>query len=230
MLDNIGIGNQITSLRKQSKLTQEELSAKLGVTAQTISKWENGHTLPETASLPLLAKLFGCTVDTILMSSPAHDTAKPCPFYDSHPFTKAKICPCKMDEDTVAKTIEVWEQTKEVKAFVSELERRRVKGKKIWYDEDLNTIFIAKVFAGEFGGGNPENDCLIGRACHCHYYNHLKEFYPKYYCQCSAEYYRPMFEPMFGKDIELYPFKTVLSGDDECIIGIKLGGKRAMTQ
>ena len=125
----------------------------------------------------------------------------------------------------MAETLEVWEQTKEVKSFVTELERRRIKGRKIWYDEELNTIFIIKTFANECGGGCPENDSIIGKACHCHFYNHLKEFYPKYYCQCSAEYYRPMFEPMFGKDIELYPFKTVLSGDDECVIGVKLGRK-----
>jgi len=65
MLDNISIGKQIAHLRKQRKLTQEELAAKLGVTAQTLSKWENGHTLPETASLPLLAKIFECSIDSI---------------------------------------------------------------------------------------------------------------------------------------------------------------------
>jgi len=225
MLDNISIGNRITYLRKQSKLTQEELAEKLGVTAQTVSKWENGHTLPETASLPLLAKLFDCSIDSILMLLAAQDAAKPCLFYDNHPFTKAKACPCEVEENVLAETMEIWNTTKEVKSFVAELEQRRIKGRKIWYDEGLNTIFIIKTFANECGGGCPDNDSLIGRACHCQFYNHLKEFYPKYYCQCSAEYYRPMFEPMFGKEIELYPFKTVLSGDDECIIGVKLGGK-----
>jgi len=234
MLDNISIGNQITYLRKKSKLTQEELSEKLGVSVQTISKWENGHTLPETASLPLLAKIFACSIDDILIlpteesknNCTYEQEAKSCPLYNNHPFIKTKVCPCDVEEDVLAQTLEIWEQTREVKSFVAELERRRSKGKKIWYDEGLNTIFIIKKFADEFGGGCPDNDSLIGRACHCHFYNHLKEFYPKYYCQCSAEYYRPLFEPMFGKEIELYPFKTVLSGDDECIIGIKLGGEK----
>jgi len=225
MLDNISIGKQIAHLRKQSKLTQEELAAKLGVTAQTLSKYENGHTLPETTSLPLLAKIFECSIDSILVTGIAANDVKPCPFYDNHPFTKNKVCPCEMEESVIEQGIEIWEQTKEVKSFVAELERRRIKGQKIWYDEELHTIFIIKKFANEFGGGCPENDNLIGKACHCHFYNHLKEFYPKYYCQCSAEYYRPMFEPMFGKEIELYPFKTVLSGDDECVIGIKLEKK-----
>jgi len=236
MLNNISIGNQIFYLRKQRKMTQEELAERLGVSVQTISKWENGHTLPETSSLPSLAKLFGCSVDAILIPTSKQDIAccnyaqatggesdeKPCLIYNNHPFTITKNCPCSIEENVLAETMEIWEQTKDVKPFVLELERRRIKGKKIWYDEELNTIFIIKVFADECGGGCPKNDSLIGRACHCHFYNHLKEFYPKYYCQCSAEYYRPMFEPMLGKDIELYPFKTVLSGDDECIIGIKL--------
>jgi len=67
MLDNIRIGNQISLLRKQNGFTQEELAEKLEITAQAISKWENGHTLPETALLPLLSKLLHSSVDAILM-------------------------------------------------------------------------------------------------------------------------------------------------------------------
>ena len=67
MLDNIGIGNQILLLRKRNGFTQEELAEKLEISAQAISKWENGHTLPETALLPLLAKLLNTSIDSILM-------------------------------------------------------------------------------------------------------------------------------------------------------------------
>jgi len=66
MLDNIGIGNQILLLRKRNGFTQEELAAKLEISAQAISKWENGHTLPETAVLPQLAKLLNTSIDSIL--------------------------------------------------------------------------------------------------------------------------------------------------------------------
>ena len=62
MMDNTVVGNQIAFLRKQNNFTQEELGEKLGITAQAISKWENGHTLPETSLLPLLAKLFNCSI------------------------------------------------------------------------------------------------------------------------------------------------------------------------
>ena len=67
MVDNIHVGKQIAVLRKKNGLTQEELAEKLGITAQAISKWENGHTLPETAMLPLLAKLLECSIDSILI-------------------------------------------------------------------------------------------------------------------------------------------------------------------
>ena len=67
MIDNISVGNQILLLRKRNGFTQEELAEKLGISAQAISKWENGHTLPETALLPVLAKLLNCSIDSILM-------------------------------------------------------------------------------------------------------------------------------------------------------------------
>jgi len=69
MLDNAKIGNQIALLRKQNGFTQEDLAEKLEITAQAISKWENGHTLPETALLPLLSKLLNSSIDSILMPS-----------------------------------------------------------------------------------------------------------------------------------------------------------------
>ncbi|MCL2446324.1 MAG: helix-turn-helix domain-containing protein [Oscillospiraceae bacterium] len=66
MLDNISVGNQILLLRKRNGFTQEEMAEQLGISAQAISKWENGHALPETALLPLLAKLLNSTIDAIL--------------------------------------------------------------------------------------------------------------------------------------------------------------------
>lgn len=75
MLDNISVGKQIAHLRKQKGLTQEELAEKLKLTAQAISKWENGHTVPETTLLPALAELFDCSIDSILMPFSARDAA-----------------------------------------------------------------------------------------------------------------------------------------------------------
>ena len=73
MLDNMKTGNHITFLRKQKKMTQEELAEKLGISVQSISKWENGHALPETATLPLLAQCLGCSIDSILLPAATRD-------------------------------------------------------------------------------------------------------------------------------------------------------------
>jgi len=67
-MDNHKIGIRIAMFRKQSGLTQEEMAEKLGITAQAISKWENGHTLPETALLPRLSQCLNASIDTILLS------------------------------------------------------------------------------------------------------------------------------------------------------------------
>jgi hypothetical protein len=147
-------------------------------------------------------------------------TGKDC--YKNHPYTRYKTCPCKIDQEIIKKTQAIFEKSESIEDFVEKLEKSRIKGKKIWFDKKQNMIFISKPHACESGGGCPENDSLIGNACHCPRYNHLKEHLPKNYCQCGAEYYRPMFEPIFGKKIKLIPYKTVLSGDDECVIGVKL--------
>ncbi|MDR0273655.1 MAG: hypothetical protein LBI27_10110 [Clostridiales bacterium] len=141
---------------------------------------------------------------------------------ETHPFTRYGKCPCRPEKDVIEKTGEIFRKSKDTASFVEELEKSRIKGKKIWFDAEQNTIFISKPFACESGGGCAENDSLIGKGCHCDHYNREKEFYPKHYCQCGAEYYRPMFEPLFGKKIELYPHKTILSGDGECVIAVKL--------
>ncbi len=41
------IGKFIATCRKEKNLTQEELAEKLGVTSKSISRWENGKTMPD---------------------------------------------------------------------------------------------------------------------------------------------------------------------------------------
>jgi transcriptional regulator with XRE-family HTH domain len=74
MLDNVSVGKKISDLRKQQGLTQEELAVKLEITEQAVSKWENGHTLPDTVLLPDLAQIFNCSIDSILMPFTAQET------------------------------------------------------------------------------------------------------------------------------------------------------------
>lgn len=65
-MDMNAVGNQISVLRKQKGLTQNELGQRLGVSFQAVSKWERGETLPDTAILLDLAEVLETTVDHIL--------------------------------------------------------------------------------------------------------------------------------------------------------------------
>ena len=59
-------GEKIQSLRKQSGLSQEELSYRLGVSRQAVSKWERNSGYPETEKLIKMSKLFNVTIDYLL--------------------------------------------------------------------------------------------------------------------------------------------------------------------
>lgn len=60
------IGSRIAENRRRIGMTQEELAAKLAVSAQAVSKWENDITCPDVMNLPKLAELLGITVDELL--------------------------------------------------------------------------------------------------------------------------------------------------------------------
>lgn len=63
------MGRQIAMFRKERGLTQEALANILSISAQAISKWENGHSLPDTALLPGLACALDCTIDSLFSMS-----------------------------------------------------------------------------------------------------------------------------------------------------------------
>ena len=56
----------LTKLRKDNNYTQIDLSEKLGVSYQAVSKWERGENLPDSRLLLDIAKLYKITVDEIL--------------------------------------------------------------------------------------------------------------------------------------------------------------------
>lgn len=60
------LGSRISRKRKVLNLTQEELAAKLGVSSQAVSKWENDISCPDITLLPALAKTLNTTVDELL--------------------------------------------------------------------------------------------------------------------------------------------------------------------
>ena len=61
----MNIGENIYELRKANKLTQEQLAAKLNVSEQAVSKWENGICAPDVSLFPRMAELFNVSIDRI---------------------------------------------------------------------------------------------------------------------------------------------------------------------
>ena len=59
------LGKKIRQLRFKAGLTQEQLAEKLGVAAQSVSKWENAVAMPDITALPLLAEVFGVSIDDL---------------------------------------------------------------------------------------------------------------------------------------------------------------------
>ena len=62
----MNIGKTIRELRQSRGITQEDFSEALGVSVQTVSRWENGVNAPDLSMLPQLAVYFGVTTDYLL--------------------------------------------------------------------------------------------------------------------------------------------------------------------
>jgi len=60
------IGKFISELRKEKNITQEQLAEKIGVTAKSISRWENGKTMPDLSLFNPLCEILGITVNDLM--------------------------------------------------------------------------------------------------------------------------------------------------------------------
>lgn len=74
------IAENISQLRKSSRLTQAELAEKLNYSDKAVSKWERGDSIPDVIVLSELASLFSVTVDYFLHE---HDSEEQKPRIDA---------------------------------------------------------------------------------------------------------------------------------------------------
>ena len=65
-MDQIKIGKFIFECRKKKKMTQEQLAEKLGVSSKSISRWENGNTMPDYSLLKDLCSELDINVNELL--------------------------------------------------------------------------------------------------------------------------------------------------------------------
>lgn len=62
----MGLGDHLFHARKKRGLSQEEVAEKLGISRQTVSKWETDETLPDICQSKKLAVLYGLSLDELV--------------------------------------------------------------------------------------------------------------------------------------------------------------------
>ena len=63
----MGFNNKLKELRKEKNISQEQLAKELNISRQAISKWESGKAYPDIDNLILLRKIFGVSLDELIM-------------------------------------------------------------------------------------------------------------------------------------------------------------------
>jgi len=66
------LGKKLIDLRKQNKMTQEEVAEELAVTRQTISNWELNQTKPDVEQLKTISKLYQISIDDLVENDIKH--------------------------------------------------------------------------------------------------------------------------------------------------------------
>ena len=65
-MDQEKIGRFIAERRKDKNMTQEQMAEKLGVSSKSISRWENGKTMPDVSLFEVLCEELNITVNELL--------------------------------------------------------------------------------------------------------------------------------------------------------------------
>ena len=79
----LNFSENIKRLRKEKGITQEALSEQLGVSPQSVSRWELGICYPDLEMLPSIANYFGVSIDSLL-SNDASSKEKDLEFFNEH--------------------------------------------------------------------------------------------------------------------------------------------------
>lgn len=108
-MDNFKLNNTICFYRKKQGLTQEELAVKLGVTNQSVSKWESAQCCPDISLIPKLADIFEISIDELFGREPStNDVCAQFPLRDDDIF-RVVVARGKrvLSVDDIAKTIDI---------------------------------------------------------------------------------------------------------------------------
>lgn len=97
----MNIGETIKNLRREQNITQEDLAAALNISAQSVSKWENGLSNPDITFIPLIADFFKVSIETLFFSELNEQNLQ---YKESRKNTKALLI-----DDDIDSIIALWE-------------------------------------------------------------------------------------------------------------------------
>lgn len=80
----MSFGENLQFLRKKNNITQEQLAEQLGVSRQSVSKWESDGSYPEMDKLMQLCEMFSCNMDTLLRGNVEEHIMEDTAHYDAH--------------------------------------------------------------------------------------------------------------------------------------------------
>ncbi|MHB0809144.1 MAG: helix-turn-helix transcriptional regulator [Facklamia hominis] len=88
------LAEKIYQLRKAKNWSQEDLAAKIGVSRQSVSKWERGEALPDLERMISLSDIFGVSIDDLIRSNKITEDEK------EDLQSQAKTTPPQTDQET----------------------------------------------------------------------------------------------------------------------------------
>ena len=62
----MNFSEMLRDLRKEKNLTQEELAERLNVSRQSVTKWENGKSLPDLVNIKKISHIFSVSIDLLV--------------------------------------------------------------------------------------------------------------------------------------------------------------------
>lgn len=83
--------DNLIELRKCNNMSQEDLAAKIGVTRQTLSKYETGESVPDIEKCSAIAEVFGITIDDLVNYSKDENLGIGLPPKGKHMFGMVKV-------------------------------------------------------------------------------------------------------------------------------------------
>lgn len=138
----MSLGNNLFRARKKKGVPQEYVAEKLGVSRQTISKWETGETLPDIRQSKKLAVLYNLSLDELIEFD--IDIKEIQEAIDKTNETVSKKVDWTKAWSTKYPILTTYQDTVEIKYYYRELEKL-VEDLKIKYQyDDLNAFLVLK--------------------------------------------------------------------------------------